>query len=177
MTDLPWPNPAMYSVCNFHPSAQQAHQVAGFAVAVVAKGHKFVEAHLGNIDFSTDDEEADTPWRVRHRTPYPDRPFVLFASVWASAIWACYDDDADYETAMFVAWGDHIDITEDYEDHLEELGARHGCDPLKRAWEWDWYAELEGLWPAICDVAVMLLDGQRLTHDEVQAIVDRYRNG
>ncbi len=176
MTDLPEPNPAI-AVVNAHPSAQHAYQAAGFAVAVVAKGYKIVEAHLGSINFSTDDEDADTPWEVNHTTPYPDRPFVLFASVWASAIWLCYDDDADYDTAMFVAWDDQPKTAEEYDSRDEELAERYGSDPLKRAWEWDWYDELYPLWPAICEVAVMLLEGQPVTHDKVQAIVDRYQNG
>ncbi len=176
MTPLPEPDPAKYSVYNAHPSAQHAHQVAGLAVAVVAKGHKFVEAHLGNINFSTDDEDADTPWRVRHRTPYCDQPFVLFASVWASAIWLCHDDDVDYDTAMFVAWDDQPETTGEYESRIEELCMRYGSDPIKRSWEWDWYDELKDLWPSICEVAVMLLDGQPVAHEKVQAAVNRYRN-
>ncbi len=178
MTDLPWPNPAKYSVYNAHPSAQHAHVVAGYAVAVVARGRRLVDVYLGSINFSTDDESADTLGGVRHTTDdVVDRAFVIFAGLWASAIWVCHDDDVDYNDALYVAWGDQSETTEKYESRHEELAALYGSDSVRRAWEWDWYDELEPLWPAICEVAVTLLDGQSVTHDEVQAAVNRYRSG
>ena len=151
--------------------------MAGHAVAAVARGWELIEVYLGNINFSTDDEDADTPGGLRHTTPYPDQPFVTFAGVWASAIWVCHDDDADYNDALYVAWDDLPESTEKYESRIDELAERYGSDRLKRAWERDWFDELYPLWPAICEVAVMLLEGQPVTHDKVQAIVDRYQNG
>ena len=166
-----------FAAVNAHPYARHAHQVAGHAVAVVARDWELIDVYLGNINFSTDDESADTPWRVRHTTPYADRPFVTFAGVWAAAMWSCENEDADFYDAMHCAWIDNTDgMTEEYESRVEELAARLGSDPVKRAWEWDWYDELEPLWTAVCEIAVMLLDGQPVTHDEVQAVVDRYRS-
>jgi hypothetical protein len=141
---------------------------------LVARGWRLREVRLGSVNFSTDDESADAPWRIRHTTPYSDRPFFIFSGLWASAMWVCHYEDADYNDAMCAAWLDNIEgITEEYESRDEELAERYGSDPVKRAWEWDWYDELHSLWPAICEVAVMLLDGQSVTHDDVLAAVNR----
>jgi len=103
MTPVPEPDPGRFFAVNAHPYARHAHQVAGHAVAVVARRWRLIEVHLGSIDFSTDDEGADTPWRVRHTTPYADRPFFIFSGVWASAMWTCENEDADFYDAMHVA--------------------------------------------------------------------------
>jgi hypothetical protein len=175
MTRVPELDPAKYAVVNLHPYARHAHQVAGHAVAVVVRGWRLREVQLGSINFSTDDEAADIPWRLRHTTPYADRPFFIFAGVWASAMWTCQDEDVDYDTAMYVARDDAGAITEEYESRVEEFAARLGFDPNSRPWEMDWCDELEPLWPAVCDVAAMLLDGQPVAHEDVQAAVNRCR--
>jgi len=48
--------------------------------------------------------------------------------------------------------------------------------PNERGCEADWVDNLSPLWPAVREVAAMLLDGQRVSHDDVLAIVDRYRS-
>jgi hypothetical protein len=170
MSDLPEPNPSTYSVLN----ARNAHVVAGYAVAVVARGGRLIDVYLGGTNFSTDDESADTRGGVRHTIDdVLDRAFIIFAGVWASAIWVCHDEDVDYDTAMFVAWGDHSDTTEIYDSIVQQLAVSYGSHPAM--WEWDWCDELQALWPAICDVAAMLLGGQPVTNEDVLAAVDRCR--
>ena len=172
MTDLPEPNPSTYSVLNAHRSARNAHVVAGYAVAVVARGGRLIDVYLGSTNFSTDDESADTRGGVRHTIDdVLDRAFIIFAGVRASAIWVCHDEDVDYDTAMFVAWGDHSDTTEIYDSIVQQLAVSYGSHPAMREWAWGWCDELQALWPAICEVAAMLLDGQLVTHEDVLAAV------
>ena len=176
MTPVPEPDPGRFFAVNAHPYARHAHQVAGHTAAVVVRGWRLREVQLGSINFSTDDESADTPWRIRHTTPYADRPFFIFSGVWASAMWTCQDEDVDYDTAMYVAWDDAGGITEEYESRVDELAVRFGSHPDERAWEWDWYDELYPLWPAVREVAVMLVDGQPVTHEDVLGAVNRCRS-
>jgi hypothetical protein len=43
----------------------------------------------------------------------------------------------------------------------------------QRDWEYEWSDELDLLWPAVCEVAALLIDGQPVTHDDVLAAVER----
>jgi hypothetical protein len=104
------------------------------------------------------------------------RAFVTFAGLWAEAMWTCQDEDADFYDAMYVArisngQGD----TAKYESRVEELAARFGSDPDERAWEAQWHDQLQPLWPAVCEVAAMLVNGQLVTHEDVLAAVNRCR--
>jgi hypothetical protein len=164
-----------FSVHDVHPYAQHAHEVAGHVVGLIFKGWWLREVQLGSINFSTDAEGADTPWRIRHTTPDSDRPFYIFSGVWASAMWLCEHECLSYYEALDFGWDSYAGgFTAEYEGRVEELVARYGSDPDERAWEEQWYEQLEPLWPAVCEVAAMLLDGQQVTHEQVKAVVDRY---
>jgi hypothetical protein len=133
------------------------------------------------VDWSKD-ESADTGGGTQHRSRYADQPFVTFAGPWATAMWDVeHDDDVDdiYE-ALEYAWDDSSDgDTDKYEKRVAELegyAAELGFSRIGRAWECNWNNELEDLWPAIREVAEMLLDGQPVTHEKVQAAVDRCRD-
>jgi hypothetical protein len=182
MTSVHELDPARLEAIDAFWRSRHAHHEAGHAVAAVAKDGKLIAVWLGTIDWSTPDESADTPGGTRHRTPYADQPFVTFAGPWAEAMWTIeHDDDVDdiYE-ALEYAWGDSNDgDTDKYEARVEMLSAvatQLGFPTIGRAWEAKWIDELEDLWPAVCEVAVMLLDGQPVTHDDVLAVVDRYRS-
>ena len=41
-----------------------------------------------------------------------------------------------------------------------------------REWELDWADELEPLWPVVCQVAALLIDGQLVTHETVSSLLD-----
>jgi hypothetical protein len=186
MTSVHEPDPARIAAIDALWRSRHAHHEAGHAVAAVAKGGKLIAVWLGNVDWSKD-ESADTGGGTRHRTHYADQPFVTFAGPWAEAMWTIeHDDDVDdiYE-ALEYAWDDNDDDdggggdTDKYEKRVGELevyAAELGFSRVGRAWELGWYDELEDLWPAICEVAVMLLDGHSVTHEKVQAAVDRCRN-
>jgi hypothetical protein len=181
-TPPPGPDPGRFVAVNVHPMAQQAHQLAGEAVAVALTGSTVKHVQLGSINFSTDDEGADTPWQLRHDTGYADLPFVWFAALRASAMWSCWYEDADVDTAMDVAWIDNTEgpsrdgIADKYESRFEELSVRFGSTPSQRVWEEEWHEKLERFDLAVCEVAEMLVEGQQVTHEDVQAAVDRCRN-
>jgi hypothetical protein len=165
-----------FAVFNLHPSARHAHQVAGQAVAVVYNDWELIDVHLGSINFSTEDESADTPGRVWHTTQYADRPFFIFSGVWAAAMWSCENEDADFYDAMLVARIDSPDGLTEYESRVDELAARFGSNPIDRAWEVEWIDKLDPMWHAVREVAAMLLDGQSVTHEDVLAAVNRCRS-
>jgi hypothetical protein len=180
-TPPPGPDPQRFAAVNVHPSAQQAHLVAGLAVAVILTGGKVKDLRLGHTNFSTDDESADTPWWIRHRTDGADLPFVWFAALRAAAMWLCWYEDADYYDAMHLAWIDNTGvpsrkgIADKYESRVDELAACFGPAAYERAWEGKWDLELERFDLGVCEVAEMLIDGQPLTHADVEAAVDRCR--
>jgi hypothetical protein len=176
MTPIPEPDPARFVAVNAHPSARHAHQLAGQAVSVAANDGTLIDVGLGSINYSTEDESADTPSFIQYRCAKADHPFVWFTGLWASAMWLYEYDDADYYDAKIVAWIDNTGgISDKYESRVEELVARFGSNPIERAWEGDWEKELSPLWPAVCEVAAMLIDGDSVTHEVVQAAVDRRR--
>lgn len=175
----PGPDPERFVAVNAHPSAQQAHLVAGLAVAVILTGGKVQSVRLGNTNFSTDDESADTPWQIRHRTDDADLPFAWFAGLRASAMWCCWYEDADFYDAMNIAWVDNTGgqprrgIADRYESRVDELAACFGPAAYERVWEGMWDQELEPFDLAVCELAEMLIDGQSVTHHVVQTAVDR----
>jgi hypothetical protein len=178
-TPPPGPDPRRFVAVNVHPMALQAHQLAGQAVAVALIGSKLKHLQLGRINFSTDDESADIPCELRHDTGYAERPFVWFAALRASTMWLCWYQDVDFDTAMDVSWINNTEgrsrdgIGDEYEKHFEELSERFGSTPLERAWEGKWDEDLEPFDLAVCEIAEMMIDGQPVTHEDVQAAVDR----
>ncbi|BBY08113.1 M50 family metallopeptidase [Mycobacterium noviomagense] len=60
-------------------------------------------------------------------------------------------------------------------DFLRQQAAQLGIDMAHP--EQVWTAELERVWPAICEVAALLVDGQAVDHDTVQAAIKRMHSG
>jgi hypothetical protein len=175
----PGPDPERFAAVNVHPAAREAYRLAAQAVAVIVTGGKVKYIRLGNVNFSTDDESADTPSVIRHRTAHADQPYVWFAGLRASAMWLCWYEGDDIDTATEAAWYDHMGgpslegIADKYESRFDELVERFGSTAYERAWEGEWDEELERLDLAVCELASMLIDGQPVTHEDVQAAVDR----
>lgn len=173
----PGPDPRRFVAVNAHPMALQAHQLAGQAVAVALTGGKVKHVQLGSINFCTGDET--TPSQLRDDTGYADRPFVWFAVLRASAMWLCWYQDVDFYDAMHVSYINNTEgpsqggIADKYESRVDELAERFGSTPLERAWEGKWDEDLEPFDLAVCEIAEMLIDGQPVTHEDVQAAVDR----
>ena len=109
------------------------------------------------------------------------QPFITFAGPWAQAKWSIENDpdyaDSNMDSALDDAWQENSDgDTARYQgriDELESVAAQLGFDSVGAAWERQWSDELEDLWPAVCDVADLLLDGITVTHDLVKMAIDR----
>jgi hypothetical protein len=175
------PEPERFAAVNLHPSAQQAHQLGGEAIAVVIKGGIVEDIRLGNINFSIDDENATIPSEIRHTTADAEHPLVWFAGIRASALWLCWYGDTEIDAAMDGTWFNNTGplkdgIADKYESRVDELAERFGSTPTERAWEGMWDEQLQRFDLAVCEVAAMLINGQQVTHQDVQAAVDRCRN-
>jgi hypothetical protein len=181
MTSVHEPDAARLEAIDARWRSRHAHHEAGHAVAAVAKGGKLIAVWLGTVDWSKD-ESADTGGGTRHRTPYADQPFVTFAGPWAEAMWTVeHDDDIDdFYEALEYAWSESYDgDAVKYDSRIEMLsGAAEslGFSRIGRLWEVDWVDELDALWPAVCETAAMLVDGQSVAHEDVLAAVNRCRN-
>ncbi|MCZ0731865.1 hypothetical protein [Mycolicibacterium iranicum] len=160
-------------------TARHAHHEAGHAVAAVYRGSRLVRVFLGTADWSTFDMSGDTPGGTEHISRREQQPFITFAGPWAEAKWTTETDDDvdDMDDALEFAWLDNADGDADkYAGRVQELddaAAHLGFHFVGRSWEFDWSDELEELWPAICEVAALLIDGKTVTHDHVKAAVDR----
>jgi len=175
-TPRPQADPALVAAVEARVTARIAHHEAGHAVAAVFAGGTLKDVWLGATDWSTDDTSADTPGGTRHNTPWELQPFVTFAGPFAEAMWTLeHDDDIDdfYEPLEY-AWQDNSDgDAAKYESRVDELAVRFKSDSIARAWELDWLDDLERLWSAVRNIAEMLIEGQPVTHEDVQAAVDR----
>ena len=171
------PNPALVAAVEAHAAARRAHHEAGHAVAAVARGGELVDVFLGTTDWSTFDSTADTPGGTVHRAAWAAQPFVTFAGPWAEARWTVENDPdvAGIHEALEFAWSDNADgDTAKYESRVEMLSGvavQLGFGPVGRVWELECADDLELLWPAICKVAAVLIDGQPVTHDIVRELV------
>jgi hypothetical protein len=158
--------------------SRHAHHEAGHAVAAVARGGFLVEIVLPEVDWSSDDIDADAPGYARHQTKPVNAPFVTFAGPWAEARWSVeHDPEIDsLDDALDYAWINQSDGDgeryDGFVNALDEVAASIGLSPVGRAWEWEWRDELDELWPAVCAVAAALLAGEVVTHERVQAAVD-----
>jgi hypothetical protein len=175
------PDPAVVAAVSASATARHAHHEAGHAVAAVARGGKLTDVFLGTVDWSTLDCSADTSGGTVHRTAYADQPFVTFAGPWFEAKWTVESDSGveDFNEALEYSRGDNPGDTDKYENRVAELdsvAAKLGFSLVDRAWEAEWADELEPLWPAVCEVATMLVNGQCVTHEAVLAAVDRCRS-
>jgi hypothetical protein len=173
------PDPAWVAAVSACATARNAHHEAGHAVAAVARGGELRDLYLGTVDWSTVDDSADTPGGTVHRTAWQDQPFVTFAGPWAEATWVVeHEPDSDsFDDALACAWDENADgDTDKYEsrvDLLDAAAAEFGFNPIGRAWEAAWADELEGSWPAICEVAALLIDGHPVSHETVHAAIQR----
>jgi hypothetical protein len=176
MTQVYEPDPARLAAIDARATSRSAHHEAGHAVAAVAKGGTLLGAWLGTTDWSTPDGSADTPGGVWHETSWEEQPFVTWAGPWAEAMWSLeYEADSfGLWDARVCAWDGNADVDYlKYESRVDELVVRLGSNAIDRAWEEEWNDELDLLWPAVCEVAAMLVDGQPVTHDDVLAAVNR----
>ena len=170
-------DPDRIAAAKAQSDARHAHHEAGHAVAVIVRGGTLIDVFLGTADWSTDDTSADTPGGTRHQTEFPAEPFVTFAGPWAEAMWTVehYDHVDELWEALDFAWQNNSDgDTVKYEARVSLLSAaaaQLGFPIIGRDWEVDWAAELEPLWPAVCQVAALLIDNQSVTHDVVQSLV------
>ncbi len=170
------PDPALIAAVEACVTARIAHHEAGHAVAAVFVGGTLKDVWLGATDWSTDDTSADTPGGTRHNTQWELQPFVTFAGPWAEAMWTLEhnDDIDDFYEALEYAWQDNSDgDAAKYESRVDELAVRFKSDSIARAWELDWLDDLKDLRSAVREVAEMLIEGQPVTHEDVQAAVDR----
>lgn len=178
MTPVRKADPAVVAAVSARATARHAHHEAGHAVAAVARGWKLIAVWLGTVDWSKD-SSSDTSGGTLHRTPYADQPVVTFAGPWAEAMWTVeHDDDVDdFYEALEYAWSESYDGDAiKYDSRIDELCLRYGSSPIERAWEVEWVDDLDPLWPAVCEVAAMLVDGQSVTHEDVLAAVNRCRS-
>lgn len=176
----PTPDPESGAEVSRRARSSHAHHEAGHAVAAVARGGELVKVQLGQVDWASADLNADTPGGTYHRTEEENVPFVTFAGPWATAKWTIENDpdEDDFDEALDAAWNNSSDGDLDkYEQRLEMLSVTsEGIGlPLGHDQPWvpRWLDELEPLWPAICEVAALLIDGQTVTHADVRAAIDR----
>jgi hypothetical protein len=176
----PEPDPALIAEIEARSTARRAHHEAGHVVAVVVRGGDLLEVFLGTTDWSNIDAIADTPGGTRHRSAWEAQPFVTFAGPWAEAMWYVEQDPDldDLDDALDYAWEESADgDTAKYESRLDLLNSAAtglGFGPVGgRGWEWGWREELEELWPVVCQVAALLIDGgQAVTHEVVRSLLD-----
>jgi hypothetical protein len=171
---------AQFGAVDVDPAAQQAHLVAGHAVGVVARGWKLTEAYLGAVDWPSEDGSEDIRGGIECRSADADQPFITFAGAWAAAMWMCQCQDADFKDATHAALVDNTNgIAGRFETHvalLNGVAAQLGYSRVGRAWKVKWDDELSPLYPAMREIAELLIDGHSVTHEDVQAAVDRCRN-
>ncbi len=175
----PTPDPRIIAAVTAAATARSAHHEAGHAVAAVSRGGRLTDVYLRTADLSTHDDSADTPGGTVHLSHRQDAPFVTFAGPWAQAMWTVENDPDvdDVDEALDYAWDDNADgDTAKYQarvEILETVAAQLGFGRVGPRWEIDWDEELTELWPAICDIAALLIDGKPVSHDTVQAAIER----
>lgn len=176
-------DPQVVAVVAARANARHAHHEAGHAVAAVYRGSTLVRVFLGTADWSSLDMSTDTPGGTEHVSRRENQPFITFAGPWAEARWSVENDpdyagDDDMDSALEDAWENNTDgDTVRYQDRVDELQSLAmqlgGFCSVGAVWEWHWSNELDELWPAICEVAALLIGGRTVTHDLVKAAIDR----
>lgn len=152
--------------------ARHAHHEAGHAVAAVTVGATITDIQLANVDWDYPGNSMGVG-KVTYRHPdryVSDHAFITFAGPWAAARWSVEHDpdvDGDLTAAEVVAWWDA-------EDGDADAYAKFADDDK---YETAWAELLEARWPAICAVAELLIDGQTVEDDNVEAIVGRTQGG
>ena len=177
--ESPYRDPELVAAVSARAAADTAYHEAGHAVAAVARGGTLQRIDLGYVDWSSDDTSGDRPAGTLHASHQQNAPFITFAGPWAQATWAVeVDPEKDFDEALVSVWDDNFDGDEAKYSYivtqLAEVSTVVGL-PLHgtRPWELQWGDELEELWPAVSEVARLLLDGQTVTHTQVRAAIDR----
>lgn len=148
-----------------------AHHEAGHAVAATMRGG----STLTSVELSEVHGEGIT-WHNGHTW---DFAFIAYAGMWAEArlSWpraepTGEDGDGltfdDYVTGVYLTQPDDAAIVSARQDELRS----YGLDPERlreaiRGDEITWGRELEHVWPVVCQVARMLLDGETVTASDV----------
>lgn len=162
--------------------ARNAHHEAGHAVAIVLVGAELVHVWIATDWPPTDWDSAGGNTRSRQQPHH--QPFTTFAGPWAEAMWRAthepdFDGLADLEWALEAAWEETADGDAEVYDRLvaelNEEAASRGFGTIGRAWEDDWIDQLTPMWPAVCEVAQWLIDGQTVTHAMVAGAIARAR--
>jgi len=160
-------------------TARTAHHEAGHAVAAVMRGGRLISVSLGQIDWDSKDWSWDQQAETHHSSRLENQPFVTFAGPWAQAKWMLENDpDIDtFDEAIQCAWEENPDGDgEKYESFvgaLETFGSQFGFYSIGRSWQLDWSDELETIWPAIQEIAALLIAGETVTHLHVVDAIDR----
>lgn len=182
MTETFTPDPAAVGATRRITIDRSPHYFSGEAVAVVARGGEWVKVPIDDAYWLNLDDSGDAIAAVACRTEYPHKPFVAFAGVWADAKSRLQENsDIDWELTLDNVWGENAfpgGATARYEARVQKLSAiasEMGLSPVGHVWEDDWIEELESLWPAVCEVAAMLIEDKRVTHHEVLGAIQRCR--
>jgi hypothetical protein len=159
-------------------TSRLAHHEAGHVVAAVARGGELISVHLGYADWSTMELSGDIPGEAHYQINWETQPFVTFAGVWAEARWTVEHDPEvdDIDDALEYAWDNSDGDAAKYGERVKlftAATAHLGFPVGAPVWEWDWCEELEMWWPAICEVAALLIDGKPVTHDDVDSAIAR----
>lgn len=176
-------DPDVVAEVNARIALRTAHHEAGHAVAAVVRGGTVLDVRMGQVDWSDHSGDSDRPGFVKHITRRDGHPFVTFSGVWAEARWELETDaesGLDMSDTLESAWFNNQDgDAEKYEsfvDDLEEYAAAQGFTSIGLAWERDWGAELDALYPAIVAVAEELHVHGSVSHDFIAAAIAEHAN-
>ena len=155
-----------------------AHHEAGHAVAATMRGG----STLTSVSLSPEHGTGITSF---HAKPF-DGPFITYAGLWAEARYLWGDrpldgvDDGEGEFQDFVA-GAFLGQPEDAAALLAwrstaEMGEMEGALPgAHLRTEECWQRELEQVWPAVVQVARLLLDGHNVDDAIVRELMESHR--
>lgn len=147
-----------------------AHHEAGHAVAACMRGG----GSLTSITIEPTTEHLGQTW-TKHE-PW-DLAFITYAGPWAEgrAAWPAQlpldaedHDGITLEDYVYGAWIRNPTDAADYQRALDQSAMPRD---LVLATEQTWCRELETHWPAICQVAASLINGQTVTHDTVRTAI------
>ena len=178
-----------------------AHHEAGHAVASVARGGELTKIwFVPWRDRLKVDPNTTKHALTRSCDQLQNRPFVVFAGPWSQARWYVENGAFDsFRDEMGYAWEDNGgegDIGGDsyngdavsYEGLVRQLSgmaswpelgyddAPMGYTEPGRYWEARWNDELDELWPAIREVAALLLDGTECSHEAIVRMIETARS-
>lgn len=172
LLDGAWASPA--SVARL--ARATAHHEAAHAVAAVSDGHDLIFTRLHPDDPGTG--------LTRYAPTHLDRPgYSTYAGPWADERLDLAGDPERLGTAEpggSAGWDAReslIDLPRDSIDlaRLTSLGWPDDPALIRAMQEWD--ADLERLWPVIQRVAARMVDGETVTHEVVEALLEEHGPG